>query len=210
MCIHRRCSLAVERRTRNAKVPSSTLGSAFCQKVWQPLPPLLLFCSLPRFSLPAPFPSRGDLCTTRAYARPGFSGRLCFSTHEGACCLSQTETGIVAVRLSRLPVSLLPRAVLSVSALFAPPDSFVVVAAIHILSPASSPRSFPRGRLLRRRPLVYDCSTSCKVHLARPRANCICAHWTMVSSSVPAPRTRTRAPQLRKPFASKETFGCRV
>ena len=35
-CIHWRCSLAVERRTRNAKVPSSTLGSAFFSKLCQP------------------------------------------------------------------------------------------------------------------------------------------------------------------------------
>ena len=38
-CIHWRCSLAVERRTRNAKVPSSTLGSAFSRV----LPAILLF-----------------------------------------------------------------------------------------------------------------------------------------------------------------------
>ena len=42
-CIHWRCSLAVERRTRNAKVPSSTLGSAFFSNFARLLPAILLF-----------------------------------------------------------------------------------------------------------------------------------------------------------------------
>ena len=45
-CIHWRCSLAVERRTRNAKVPSSTLGSAFFSNSPAFCQP---FCSSPRF-----------------------------------------------------------------------------------------------------------------------------------------------------------------
>ena len=78
-CIHWRCSLAVERRTRNAKVPSSTLGSAFFSNFARLLPAILLFSAvsvllcpnpwLDSFVSRPPIPSRVDLsqlCTPHA------------------------------------------------------------------------------------------------------------------------------------------------
>ena len=160
--IHRRCSLAVERHTRNAKVPSSTLGSAFCQKGWQPLPPLLLFCSLPRFSLPAPFPSRGDLCTTRAYARPGFSGLLCFSTHAPGGVLPVSD-GDRYRRGTSQPAPRLPLTSRRALCLRSFCSSRFVRRRRRHTYPSTALSSLPRllqdlspGRLLRRRSLVYD------------------------------------------------------
>ena len=54
-CIHWRCSLAVERRTRNAKVPSSTLGSAFFSNFASLLPAILLFSAVSVLLCPNPW-----------------------------------------------------------------------------------------------------------------------------------------------------------
>ena len=151
----------------------------FARKVGSPCRPSCSSAPCPVSLSPPPFPL---VVTSAPRAPTHVRGSLAFYvsrlTPQGACCLSQTETGIVAVRLSRLPVSLLPRAVLSVSALFAPPDSFVVVAAIHIplrLYPLSRGFSkiFPPAVSSAAALLCMTCSASCKGYLARSRVNCV-------------------------------------